>query len=627
MDLYSLPRTDFEQGIEKGLLAPVEGLEQGAPFLKAAKGKNLDHYDRKRINAKKLHKDRVEERLLKIGPLLDRKEEILCASDPEKEINKYATEINSNAQRIRFWFFSYLCFGQDSSMLFPHFFNCGKWDRDKRTDGPKWGRHSTVRGEFAGCRIDDEMQILIKKSYLALRADGKPMTAIYGDAMRKHFNAHAVTTQSGRKGLVSRDGNPLPTIDQYRYQLKKILGHDEIQRSRWGAAKYRRKIAEHRGKFSSSATNLHERVEADAYYCEDRPRGTTEGLFLEKLSVTRSVDTVSAMRLGIGFSLGKEDSDSYSAAMFCAAISKVKFCRLFGIKIEGPEWPSKGLPSTFITDRGPGIKRETDHNEYAGEGIIVREITPSGKGQSKAIVESSQRRITKTEEPAKHTLSELSVTQMAAREIRRLLEENNSADASGRMTPEMIATNVFPTPIGIWNFLDERGRNEGHLISFDTAVRRFLVKTEVRVGRDGVWLQSQRYSSASLREAGILQKVSRIGTTHLSAYMYPICVRYIWVEVDGCIIEVDAQLNLHDDEEMLYRSYADLEHEHASLNRLQIERRDHKIAVAADQKAKFEAETGVPWSSGKTKRGPLKQSRAAKDEQQAARAIAKGRKA
>src|SRR5690606_22806309 len=133
------------------------------------------------------------------------------------------------------------------------------------------------------------------------------------------------------------------------------------------------------------------------------------------------------------------------------------------------------------------------------------------------------------------------------------IKENDSADASGRMTPEMIQHQVSITPLGIWNFLDARARNDGELITFEDAVRRFLIKTSVTVSRDGVYLRSQRYSSEALHKSKTLERSSNLGRHTIPAYIYPMCVRYIWVEVDGKLIEVDAQLNLRDDEQMLYR--------------------------------------------------------------------------
>src|SRR3546814_2369421 len=122
------------------------------------------------------------------------------------------------------------------------------------------------------------------------------MTSIYRDAMSRDFGAKVITDECGSKRLVALDASPLPSLDQYRYQVRKALGQDEIDRVRWGPTRHRRRNAQYRGKFSSAVSNVYERVEADAYYCEDRPTGY-DGQPTQNLCVARAVDTASGMRL------------------------------------------------------------------------------------------------------------------------------------------------------------------------------------------------------------------------------------------------------------------------------------------------------------------------------------------
>lgn len=623
--LYSLPRKEFEDCLLRKRIIPVNNLNGFPPFLQVVQGLNLREFDLQRQNAVLTHTERVDDRLQKIAPLLELKNEILNSYHPEREINKYATEQGLNAQRTRFWFFTYLCFGENSWMLFPHYFNCGHWDRALHPTGPKWGRPSIARGKHAGGRLSAQTIELIVRSYKNLCQEGRTMTSIYQEAMTKFFKAQVTTNEHGHKRLISSDSNPIPTIDQYRYQLEKAIGKDTIQLLRWGAPRYRRSTAAHKGKFSSSVSNLLERVEADAYYCEERPRSFQGNDHLSPLCVTRFVDVASGLRTGIGFSFIKENSESYNAALFCAAISKKKFCSLFGIDIEEAEWPSQGLSPHSITDRGPGIKREPGHNNQPGLGLVIREFTPSGQGQSKALVESAQRRVTSLEGPTQFSLSSLTVCQLAVREIRRLIAENDTANAREHMTPDMTQEQIMPTPLGVWNFLDARARNDGQLIPFDSAVRRFLKKTTVRVARDGVWLRAQRYRSPALLDTNFLNRISSIGQQQLTAYILPMCVRYIWVEVDNQLIEVAAQLNLRDDEDMLYRTEEDLVLEEKQQNQSLAELRQHRPAAIVDQQQKFKTENDASWHSGTTTKTPLKRSHATRLEETEIRAVLAGR--
>ncbi|MCI2811001.1 hypothetical protein [Eoetvoesiella caeni] len=594
--LRSMPRAEFEEALINGLIVAVASPQGPPPFLAGAKGRNLRSHDLQRVNAKKLHVERKEERILKIAPLIKDIDSILSAANPEKELNRYAHTRGFNAQRMRFWFFSYACFGADSDVLFPHYFNCGRWNRLDRTAGVKWGRKSKSRGTLSGSRLSHEDIAKIVSSYLRHRAPGRPLTVIYALAMHKDFNAAVhIDEQIGQKRLVSTDGKPLPTYDQYRYQLRKALGVEAIQTARWGATRYRRTKAAHQGTFTESVSNLLERVEADAYYCEDRPLSYQGNGSLRPLVVTRLTDSTSGMRLGIGFAFGKEDSQSYHSALFCAAIPKKKFCQLFDIVISEADWPSQGLPLHYITDRGPGVKRERNHDARDGEGLIIRELTPSGQGQSKALVESAQRRTTKLEGPTRAPQSTLTVIEMVVREIHRLLAENQTSDVSSRLTPEMIQHDTFPSPNGVWNFLDSRARNDSHHVSFDDAVRRFLVDTEVSINRSGVWLKGQRYDSSALRQNGILDRASSVGAQRLRAYVFPFSVRYIWVEVAHEIIEVEAELGLNDDKAQLVRTAETLTEEYEKRKQLGRERKQDKHATTVEHLGRFGARTGKDW--------------------------------
>ena len=563
--LVTAPRNVFENGLLGKHIVEVGSQTGLPPFLETFEGFDFESFDQWRPNAKKSIRRIVEDRLLAISPLLDREMEILQSPSPEREISQYAHPAGLNTGRVRLWFFTYLCFGRNIWALLPHYFRCGQWDRLTRPDGPKFGRPSIARGPQSGARLDSATIDTMTDAYLSLRSTGKYLTHIYEEAMVTKFHAAIVTTKHNQKRFISSDGTRIPTYDQFRYQVRKKLGQAEVQRSLYGNSRFRRSKAEHVGTFASAVSNLLERVEADGYYCADLPKSYVDDVALPPLCIVRGVDTASGLRIGIGASLGKEDSKAYDGMLFCAAISKKIFCAIFCIEIEEHEWPSQGLPAHYITDRGPGIKREpgedSSHGRIGAVGMTIRELTPSGQGQSKAIVESAQRRTVKLEEPAQYSVSDLSPYRMMQREIMSLLRQNRSADAQSRMTPDMINAGVLPTPLGVWKYLDSRGRNDGQTIPFAEAVRRFLTSVKVRVDRQGVWLKHQKYNSNALRNTGLLSRISNTGTQSLKAFVYPLCIRHIWVEVGGLLVEVNAELALRDDDTQLYRTFADLEQE------------------------------------------------------------------
>ncbi|ETF03497.1 hypothetical protein W822_09420 [Advenella kashmirensis W13003] len=610
--LVMVDRDTFEHGLQEKLIMPTKatGLP---PHLAGFEGFNFETVDMHRLNAKRSHRERVQERLLAIAPLLAREADILNSPSPEREINKYAENNGKNSQRLRTWFFTYLCFGRNIWSLMPTFFHNGQWDRLKRTEGKKFGRPSQVAGTQAGTRLTEALTQRIIRSYTKRAQPGHRFVSIYREAMVQDFEALVTTDERGRKRLISSGTIAIPSYDQYRYCVHKHIGIRQVQQSLYGDARYRRQYAQHQGAFARAVSNLYEKVEADGYYTADCPKGYVDGAQLNPLCVVRSVDTASGMRIGIGFAFGKEKSEAYNAMLFSAAISKKKFCSLFGIEIEEYQWPSIGLPLHYITDRGPGVKREPGADGTAPVGLVIREVTVSGSGQSKALVESAQRRRTKLEGPGSKLLSDLSASEMARREIRRLLAENQSANTSARLTPDMIRSNVTANPLGVWDYLDSRGRNNAQSMSFDEAVRRYLKRIDVRINRSGAYIKHQLFNSPALQKTGFLDRVGSASSQTVSAYILPFALRYIWLEIDGMLIEVKAQLPLRDDPEQLDRSYDELLQEDTQLKRMQAEQRIHSHAATAEQIAHHEHETGKKWRASRrvsTRRSQAKLARA-----------------
>src|SRR3546814_9343169 len=80
------------------------------------------------------------------------------------------------------------------------------------------------------------------------------------------------------------------------------------------------------------------------------------------------------------------------------------------------------------------------------------------------------------------------------------------------------------------------------------------------------------------------------------------CVRYIWVSVGNELIEVQAQLNLRDDDDMLYQSLEDLERLDRLRKHSAAQQRTHGIAAGVEQQRQFEDQMQARWHTKKTAR-------------------------
>lgn len=543
--LVQMRALDFENGINEELIVPQEKQSTLPPWLADFEGFDLSQIDMLRPNGKIRHNLRVEDRLLCLAPALGNIDEILSAPNPDSKLNEIARRCHpiQHETRYRLWFYTYVCFGQNAWVLLPPFHNAGHHDRFEYPDS-KQGRNNKAFGKHYGygCRKD-----VIEKCIQGWKKHsdlGQSMRKIFERTMISEFKCATTTTLFGTKDFIQPDGKAIPTYWQFRYRVIQKIGLTTVHIVLYGEVRHRKRLAASKGPFSEAVANLVERVEADGYNTKELPRGFVEGSTLPALCVVIGRDVLSGLKLGIGFSFGAERTTAYRAMLFSMAVPKDFFCSLFGITISPEDWPNVGLPGFLTLDRGPGASKRL--TEGMQERLPIREIAPSWWAQSKAPVESSHPRSTKTEGAPTYFQSDLTPVELAKQEIYRLLSYNNTADMSERFQPRGDLAFVPPSPIGLWEFYDRKGRNDSIPISIEDAVRAFLTRIELTVTEKGIWLYEQCYRSKKLIETGLLDKIKRSpkSAIMLSGYMLEMCTRYLWVELEHQLIMVEAHGNL-----------------------------------------------------------------------------------
>ena len=330
---------------------------------------------------------------------------------------------------------------------------------------------------------------------------------------------------------------------------------------------------------------------------------------LPRLVVVRIRCMTSGMLVGIGFSVGGERASAYRMAKFSMAIDKVRFCRYFGLQIESEDWPCIGLPPNDVVDRGPGMtagaRARGDHGRP-----MISEASPSYMGQSKATVESSNPRSVKLEGAPTIVTTTMTLPQLAKREINRTILANRSTDASSRLNNEAIVAGVRHTPNDLWHHLDERARTCAVPMAFEDAVRTYLTPVELNATPMGVVFMGQRFDSDALRQTGLHERVVAGQDVVIKGFMLDVCLRHLWVEVDGNLVEVDAQLAIADGEEQLYVSVAEIE-QIAQLRRQgRREFLSHKQAEIAHWDQRFLEGTGIDVDQGTRRKGRHKRNKA-----------------
>ncbi|WP_051534430.1 hypothetical protein [Deefgea rivuli] len=555
-EICRITKKDFENALLQQHFVISASQMTMPPWLNELQGINLSTVELSRINSRESNIEKAEHRLLQIQPLILRIDDLLSSNNPIAEIARFARSCTpkQNPRRLQTWLFTYLVFGRNLWSLYPAYHRIGLWSREDNISSIKLGRPALATGPQAGFRVDAEMIQLIEQSYVKHADLGITQRKIYVKAMRTAFECRVID-QKGPLKLYQPEGRPYPSIGQYWYYVKKAFKPEVLGETRYGSQGHRGHVPS-LGRFSEGVANLLEKVEADGYYLKQQLQTFTGEALDEMFCIIRITDVASGAIVGVGFAVGRETEKAYRLALFCMSLPKHHFAKLFGIDLGAEEWPCIGLPGRLTVDRGPGAVincPDVKWREYSTD------LTPSYAPRSKAGVESSHPRTPQIEGAPSTVISDFNPVAAAKREILAAVRDNKISNASDRMTPAMIADKVMPNPVGIWNWLDARGRNDAATIAFDDAVRAFLTPVEFSVRPNGVYYLERRFDSSELRETGLLDKANRSGRLNIKGYILDLCVRHAWLEINHRIIEVDAILPLRSADAELYLTVSDLQ--------------------------------------------------------------------
>ncbi|HHF0814909.1 TPA: transposase [Pseudomonas aeruginosa] len=617
-NLVTLTRGEFESALEQGFLVEIDDEYAGPPWLQPIWGKSLSQIEEGRKSRKVSYQEIVDDRYMAIKELDDRLEEILASDNPNSIIVAHAKAHAQNSTRLKFWFYSYIAFGRQVRALLPVYHRIGHWDREaKARTAKKYGRPSRVNGRNSGFNVTSDMKEKILAGFKKHKGEDKTLNQIWRATLVSHFKCKS----SGKdKGFVSPTGEPFPSENQFRDVLFKFSDREELNRDLMGKNLARSKSGS-KGSFSAKLLNVNQRVELDGYNPGMKVSGLEENSAQKAFCWVRAVCGVSGAILGIGFAKANETLEAYKMCLFSMAVRKVKFCSLFGISIEDYEWPCYGLPSDIVVDRGPGA---TLPSFAKIKWLKALEIPPSYSGQSKATVESSHPRSKESQGQPKHFQADFNFVDMAKHAIFQVLKDNLLSDASARMEGELIEARVEPNPAAVWAYYSKRGRDSGREMPFEEAAREFLSPQPATIGRDAVYFLHRKYISKTLVESGAFDRAARRGKIPVKAYVLNACLRHIWIEYEGELLELDVVVPARAAPGSQDISLYELIELNETLLDLKAIAREQKPAKEQELEDRFEVSSGHRWMAGRRKWGPVKRSAASRADESAYRSTHQG---
>ena len=579
------------------------------PWLEEVDGVNFDELDQSRTKKKLTYRNQVEGRLMKIGLAVEVAKSILIAHDPLREIvaADRNAEKSCHAHRLQLWFFAYVLHGENEWALKQPTHRNGLWSRRTAEHGDtKFGRKS-IGGAYFGSSSSG-MRKDIVKYYLARCGTGITMRSIHRETLRKEYGCVVVPDETGNPNFIHPQNKPFPSCGQFRYVIVDELGLPYVQTKLYGAPRMRTKAAFNEGNFTGQYANILEAFEVDAYYTCERATAMYSDEPAEALAVAEGICATTGAVVGVGFSLGSETGEAYRSMLFCMAVDKTYIAKIYGIPSEHLHWLEQGLPANFISDRGPA-----GHRNLAGrleQAFPIKSIAPSYSGQSKALVESTHPREVILDGAPSFVQSDLNVIQMMKRELYRASAKNHSKDISARLSDQAIRDfqneGRVATPHHYWDYLNKRLRTSARSISLEEAVRAFWTPVEFAVDLDGVKHRHRHYMSDAFRSTGFMSRLGKNRDLKVKGYVLSLVVRYVWIEVDQKLVEVEACRRVRIGDEDRLVPLSEFEQTASELAALKSKSRLSAQAAVSRAESNFKEATGLGWNQGVRKQGSPK---------------------
>lgn len=445
----------------------------------------------------------------------------------------------------------------------------------------------------------------IVEAYLKRCGEARTMRSIHRQSLREEFGCITVKDTDGCDVWVHPMNQPFPSYGQFRYVVVRSLGLEYVQTTIYGQPRMKSKCAINKRNQTGQYASILEELQVDAYYVEDRPRGMYSDEPSAALVVAEGVCVTTGAVVGIGFSLGSETGEAYRSMLFCMAAPKDYIARLYGIPPDKLNWEIQGIGSAFTSDRGPAGHRK--FAERLEKQFPIKTIAPSYDGKAKAPVETTHPKSIKLEGAPSYVLSDLNVMGMVKREIFRAAAKNHSKDISSRLSEQAIHdfhnSRVVATPHHYWQYLSQRMRTHARQISLEEAVRSFWTPTKLSVDRNGVKFRHRHYNSKGLLESPLMKMVGLTKDLQVQAYVLSLVARIIWVDVNGCLMELEATTRVRVDDEDILVPLSQLAETEELLREIQSRTRDSAQAAINRAETDFQEMTGIRWDAGQRKKG------------------------
>ena len=320
------------------------------------------------------------------------------------------------------------------------------------------------------------------------------------------------------KGVLADE---IPSWSSFRlYYFRHFRGDPQKEIAREGLTAYQRNNRPLYG----SAMQYRERVgcyqvdetQGDIYLVSKWDRSKVIG----RPNVYLAIDTASGLIAGVYVGLDAGET-ALMACIANAAGDKAAYCAAYGIDLSPADWPSRGLPSEIISDRG---------GEFVGDRInelcicygIDRQVLPPFRAEEKPLVEramdliqDSYKSMLRGRGVIGDDVGERWATDYRQQAILTLDEytaiviHTIIALNKGRVLTDIghLPVDAPNTPAALWKWLVDQGKSTLLDVDADELYRRALPRTSGKITRKGIVWNGLRYLPEHGAELTVGEKV------------------------------------------------------------------------------------------------------------------------
>lgn len=417
--------------------------------------------------------------------------------------------------------------GKQINALLPNYKNCGGAGKDKSAGTKKRGRPGKYIGHV-GVNVDDRtkdiFRLSIKKFYFTSHQNS--LKTAY-ELMIKEYYADTIRFEDGVKKSSIMEGNKLPSLSQFRYWYKKERDIQKEVTLRKSAKRY---LLENRAVLGSSTQEAIgpgsiyqiDATVADVYLVSRYNRNNVIG----RPVVYTVVDVFSHMVVGMYVGLEGPSWIGSMAALLCACMDKVDFCKEYGITITHEDFPAHHIPDAIVADRGE-LEGKSVEGIISGLNIKILN-TASYRADMKGIVESHFKSINVKVKPFLPGFINEDYRQRGGRDykldakldlyqftqiiLKTILHHNRSWLNNYKREEMAISDDIDPVPIKLWNWGIENRAGKLRTMPEDIVKLNLMPRDTAIVTGSGIKFKGIYYGSEKALREKWFEKARNIGS-------------------------------------------------------------------------------------------------------------------